>query len=57
MRADMNPRSQGQMVADQLAARVGQLELEKAIIQANLESKTHECEAYKEEIGKLKGEK
>ncbi len=53
----MNPRSQGQMVADQLAARVGQLELEKAIIQANLESKTHECEAYKEEIGKLKGEK
>lgn len=52
----MNPRSQSQAVADQLVSRIAQLELERAIVVAQLESKTHECEAYKSEIEKMKAE-
>lgn len=47
-------KSQGQIIGEQLGSRIGQLELDKAILYANLELKEQECIAYKKEIQSLK---
>lgn len=52
----MEQRSQAQAIADQLASRVGQLELEKAISYASLEAARYENDALREEIKQLRQE-
>lgn len=52
----MEQRSQAQAIADQLASRVGQLELEKAIAYASLQAARHENDALREEIKQLRQE-
>lgn len=44
------PKSQGAMVAELLSSRIAQLEIDKAILMANLEIKTKECDGYKNKL-------
>lgn len=53
----MEQKSQAQSIADQLAAKIGTLELEKAIVVAQLEAKIYECDMHKAEIENLKIQK
>lgn len=48
------PKSQGQIISELLGSRIGQLEVENAILNANLELKEQECMAYKNEIQSMK---
>lgn len=51
----MEPKSQAQSIVDYLASRIGQLEVEKAVLVEQLESKDFEYQKLKTYISKDNG--